>query len=104
MVPVPAAADRSMPRLREVGEFWISDAGDRIVFVFPDKHADGQVSRGWADLPICAAGQSQTADGRVCWEWNGDKEKPTLNPSVVALLGEREQWHGWVRNGELTEA
>ena len=106
MVPIPAAVDRSLPRLREIGEFWISDAGDKIVFVFPDKHADGSVSRGWADLPICAPGQACAGDhgDRVCWEWNGNRENPTLNPSVVAVVGGREQWHGWVRNGELTEA
>lgn len=29
------------------------------------------------------------------WEWNGNKESPTLTPSVHHI----GHWHGWLRNG-----
>ena len=29
------------------------------------------------------------------WEWNGDEEAPTLQPSVHHI----GHWHGWLRNG-----
>lgn len=31
------------------------------------------------------------------WKWNGDREKPTLSPSV-RVIG---YWHGFLENGEL---
>ena len=33
------------------------------------------------------------------WEWDGDLDRPTLKPSINA-----EVWHGWLRQGILTEA
>lgn len=29
------------------------------------------------------------------WEWDGNREAPTLNPSVNHV----GHWHGWLRNG-----
>ena len=34
------------------------------------------------------------------WQWNGDREKPTLEPSVNCV----GCWHGWIRNGEFVVA
>lgn len=31
------------------------------------------------------------------WEWDGNREKPTLRPSVLQRNGCR--WHGWLRAG-----
>lgn len=31
------------------------------------------------------------------WEWNGNREKPTLRPSVRQVGG--CQWHGWLTDG-----
>ena len=33
------------------------------------------------------------------WHWNGDRDKPTLTPSIRKLNG--CQWHGWLTNGEF---
>lgn len=43
-------------------------------------------------LPI----RPQQAPG-PSWEWDGNRERPTLNPSVLQVGG--CQWHGWLRNG-----
>jgi hypothetical protein len=32
------------------------------------------------------------------WEWNGDRENPTLTPSVHQT-GLPCKWHGWLRDG-----
>lgn len=34
--------------------------------------------------------------GRPSWEWNGNRESPTLAPSVRQL---NCGWHGWLRSG-----
>ena len=36
------------------------------------------------------------------WEWNGDKQRPTLNPSVYNT-GMPCKWHGWLRSGEWVQ-
>lgn len=36
----------------------------------------------------------------VTWKWNGDEDKPTLDPSLDLV----SIWHGWVRQGVLKEA
>lgn len=35
------------------------------------------------------------------WEWDGNREKPTLKPSVLQVGGCR--WHGWLRAGVWEE-
>ncbi|MFG1340944.1 DUF6527 family protein [Xanthobacter autotrophicus] len=34
--------------------------------------------------------------GNPSWEWDGNRDAPTLNPSVNHV----GHWHGWLRNGE----
>lgn len=31
------------------------------------------------------------------WSWDGDRNKPTLDPSIQKTTG--CQWHGWLRGG-----
>lgn len=44
---------------------------------------------------------------RPSWEWNGDRNKPTLSPSINILQfneqGQQigEHWHGWLRDGRF---
>lgn len=40
------------------------------------------------------------------WEWDGNREAPTINPSIL-VRGEKDKpplWHGWLRAGILVEA
>jgi hypothetical protein len=34
------------------------------------------------------------------WNWDGNKESPTLNPSIHHV----GHWHGWLKNGFFTQA
>lgn len=38
-----------------------------------------------------------------CWQWDGNKESPTLTPSIYRL-GAACKWHGWLRAGEFVQA
>lgn len=37
------------------------------------------------------------------WQWDGNKESPTLSPSirVMGSHGAPDLWHGYLRNGKL---
>ena len=37
------------------------------------------------------------------WWWNGNRERPTVRPSIMQLDRHgNELWHGWLTDGELT--
>jgi hypothetical protein len=42
------------------------------------------------------------------WEWNGDKDRPTLSPSMLFSGGHIEnpdcRWHGYLRDGQWITA
>lgn len=40
---------------------------------------------------------------RACWQWDGNREAPTLTPSIL-LHSKPKEWHGWLRDGKLVEA
>lgn len=64
---------------------------------------DGEVC-GIAFVCPCGCGQDSwlpvNGHGRPgpSWEWDGNREAPTLNPSVFNS-GMPCQWHGWLRAG-----
>ena len=39
--------------------------------------------------------------GRRIWGWNGDREKPTVRPSILDV-GSCE-YHGWLTDGQFTK-
>lgn len=43
------------------------------------------------------AGRKQTADGSPCWSWNGSRDAPTLQPSLLRTRGCK--WHGYLTDG-----
>lgn len=47
-------------------------------------------------LPV-ATGEKQPKS----WQWNGDKEKPTLSPSIYHYdIQNQPHWHGFLTDGE----
>lgn len=41
-----------------------------------------------------------------CWQWDGNREAPTLSPSILINGGDgkggrKEKWHGFLRAGKL---
>lgn len=51
---------------------------------------------GLVRLPISSTG----SDVPPVWAWDGNKEKPTLTPSINVI----GVWHGWLRAGKLIDA
>lgn len=55
----------------------------------------------------CGCGDVSAVDvtpiaGRPCWSWNGDRERPTLSPSLLRTGG--CGWHGWLDDGTFRSA
>ncbi len=39
--------------------------------------------------------------GGPSWAWDGNKEAPTLSPSIRCFTGDQTLWHGYLRAGKL---
>ena len=41
--------------------------------------------------------------GPGAWQWDGNREEPTLSPSIQVYpsAGFHDGWHGWMRKGKL---
>lgn len=81
--------------IEQVGDFtWEFVDGDlrRLVVAIPCIHHRGWIHSEWT------IGHKNDCDAQ--WTWDGNEDKPTLNPSLHAV----GVWHGYVRNGQLVEA
>lgn len=100
----------------EIGDwcFFDSPAKENPSHVFKDSYIALRFlegDRGLAILPIanneCKTPQTlqvYNSYGQKCWLWNGSKEAPTLEPSILHWGDGNNQpasWHGWLRNGQL---
>ena len=80
-----------------VGAFFFSETEDgdqrylSLVVVIPD-HGENHAEL--ASLPLRPA---TPRNGRASWEWDGNRERPTLSPS----LHRPGVWHGYIRAGRL---
>lgn len=93
------------PELRQVGDFeWIT-AGASILVWFPSLTGKPYVCQRLLRL---TDGTDWTNPGDVdsMAEWDGDKDRPTLYPSIqirelVAGDGDKfmDGWHGWIHKG-----
>lgn len=67
------------------------------------KPVEGEESVGFAFRCPCGCGCEGYLPIRPAnrltpsWEWDGNREAPTLTPSVLFRGG--CEWHGWLRNG-----
>lgn len=77
-------------------------AGD---FMFSTPSIAGNSPSNFLFICPCGCGKLRSVPlkphaGSPSWEWNGNKEKPSLSPSVNCLTG--CQWHGWITDGVFT--
>lgn len=70
----------------EIGDWSFSDDNENIWIRYPDGSERGDIVR----LPI-------QSPGRKGWEWDGNREAPTLTPSINILV----KWHGYMTAGKL---
>ena len=81
-------------QLREIGkkgDWSFSDGEAAISIMYTDDWFMGTVV-----LPI---------SGKNCWQWNGNKEFPTLTPSILIYgdPGWSIGWHGYLTDGKLVD-
>jgi hypothetical protein len=71
---------------------WSFDNNFTSIWIFAPNAQD------WFDglvhLPISIDGSDPKA-----WKWDGNKESPTLSPSILI----HGKWHGWLRAGKLVD-
>lgn len=80
-------------KARHVGDFWwrVGEDGERTLQVLvPGKLADDQII---AECPI----------GADAWFWDGDADRPTLQPHV-RCKSDAGEWRGHVTDGFLVPA
>lgn len=56
------------------------------------------------DRDFCILPIKPTPDGRAFWNWDGNREAPTLTPSILHWGNGRDEpatWHGYLRDGKL---
>jgi hypothetical protein len=93
------SADHWINALREPGTFlWVDEAHEiappgkeaRMYFCCPCGCG------GHGSAPVRAGGPKTKSPE---WDWDGEREEPTLNPSVHFNKGGHGEWHGWLRQG-----
>lgn len=68
-----------------------------IVIRLPDTDSGS----GYKDFAVLPLQTSDRPDGQ-CWQWDGNREAPTLTPSI--LHHSVPPWHGYMRAGKLEVA
>ncbi len=52
--------------------------------------------------PGCECGHWFKTDGSgPKWTWNGDFEKPTIKPSILAVISDEDRCHSFVTDGKI---
>lgn len=63
----------------------------------------GRQSAGMLYVCPCGCGMQGALafkpDPSPSWHWDGNREKPTLSPSVHHLIDGKTHWHGYLRAG-----
>ena len=78
--------------------------GEEVLSTIGDWFIDEEAKTIYIDMPKCRVVSWPIYPNRLengaIWYWNGDHDKPTLTPSlnVVGI------WHGWLKDGILSEA
>ena len=92
--------DEGANNVRPGDFYWIvdedSDTYD-IVIALPCTHSYYNYKFSWiySRWPVNAPGENH----KRRWDWDGEKDKPTLTPSLHML----EYWHGFLIKGRLIE-
>jgi hypothetical protein len=51
--------------------------------------------------PGCDEPHAPTIEGNAPWTWNGDRERPTLSPSLKVSYHDGRLCHSYVRDGQI---
>jgi hypothetical protein len=73
---------------------------------YPIKEADAMLGEWWPWSEAKVKGDivslPLSGEGHPVWQWDGNREAPTLSPSILTKSGDHtERWHGFLRAGKL---
>jgi Family of unknown function (DUF6527) len=93
----------------QIGDWCFTDNDSVIWLVIPvDPLSGDNGGKTIIRLPIAINGISNYPydDKHPTWDWDGNKEKPTLSPSIRTFgnKGMPDRWHGFLRQGKLITA
>lgn len=81
----------------EIGDWYIDEAMGRtqifICYPVPSIYPDTPANKDFVRIPVTGTQEPK-------WDWDGNRDKPTLTPSINVI----GRWHGWLRGGELITA
>lgn len=103
-MPITCHRKEAAEECSEPGDFaWLIEANDG------DRSAgDDEVpTHIWLAEPFGLSCRLPVQLGRNAgrgWEWDGNRERPTLSPSLDTNNGAGARWHGWLFAGELHDA
>lgn len=84
----------------ETEDFDLADPGKEQLFSFncpkKDMQCAGLVIKGRTNAPHDPMNKN---GGVAQWDWNGDRDRPTFNPSINCT----GCWHGYIRNGRTVD-
>lgn len=79
---------------KRIGDWYFMQDDRYIVLTYPNlkpQHFEDAIEV--VSLPIHTAGQE--VEKQPSWLWDGNKEAPTLSPSINVI----DRWHGYLKNG-----
>lgn len=89
----------SVPAVRRITQEDLTAPGE---FEYYTAYGKGDAIAGMIFVCPCGCGSQGSLDFRPGqkprWNWNGDKNKPTLTPSVLKTSGCK--WHGYLTEGK----
>ena len=92
---VPVEKPERWADLKE-GQFFIWERENEVLVIcrVPANRDEG-------GYPVDSLRVSGDFPGSPTWTWNGDREKPNLDPSILIYGpdGQTVIWHGYLRNG-----
>ena len=94
--------DFDQPDIKKPGDWTIVDDGAGVTFWIYLTDSDPQGNTLFARVPVTTEQKTE-----IRWHWNGDKEKPTISPSIYIRTKSDpngnwiDLWHGWLRDGKL---
>ena len=71
----------------------------RIVKEITIMRTNPETGEDMVDRVIPAPGENVTSD--KCWGWDGNEDKPSLNPSIACGIPKSSDWHGYMTSGRL---
>lgn len=90
-------AEGSLWTTGQIGD-WAFELDEQHIWIrLPNGSDQGDLVR----LPIERSADSPRP--HPWWLWNGDREAPTLTPSILNR-GAGDEWHGWMTAGVLVNA